>query len=243
LDVRHPPARLIVPALPEPGDTVRLAPAEAAHARARRLVAGDAVLLLDGSGRTAAAQVVRLTGDEMVVAVSSVMQGGASGPGIALFAAGLRAEKLAWMVEKATELGISAVTIVESERTQGFRASESLLPRLERVARESAKQCERADWPRIAGPVPLAQVLEHDSSAHRFFFDHAGARFPDRLPAEPSAIVIGPEGGWTDSERIAASSKRWSVVRLPAGKLRAETAAIAALVLFRAAIDAEKQET
>lgn len=242
MDVRDPRARLIVPALPGPGGTVRLAPAEAAHARARRLVSGDAVLLLDGSGRSAAAEIVVLKGDDVVVEVSSIVEAGASAPAITLYAAGLRAEKLAWMVEKATELGVTGVTIVESERTQRFRAGERLVPRLERVARESAKQCERADWPRIAGPLPLARVLEGESSVHRLFFDLSGAPFPDRVSAEPSAIVIGPEGGWTDSERDAASSRRWRVVRLPAGKLRAETAAIAALVLFRAAIEGGRRE-
>ena len=49
-------------------------------------------------------------------------------------------------------------------------------------------------------------------------------------------LLVGPEGGWTDAERGAARAAGWSAAALPAGKLRAETAAIAALVLARAAL-------
>ena len=61
VDVRDARARLIVAALPAPGETLRLAPEEAGHARARRLAAGDSVVLLDGSGREGVARIVRLS--------------------------------------------------------------------------------------------------------------------------------------------------------------------------------------
>jgi 16S rRNA (uracil1498-N3)-methyltransferase len=59
---------------------------------------------------------------------------------------------------------------------------------------------------------------------------------PARLAARSAAILVGPEGGWTEPERDAARRADWSVVCLPAATLRTETAAIAAVILARAAM-------
>jgi 16S rRNA (uracil1498-N3)-methyltransferase len=237
MDVRDARARLIVAALPQPEEVVRLARKEAAHARARRLAAGDPVLLMDGSGRVAAGHVLRLTNAEVLVQASEILDSPAATRAIALLVAGLRADRLAWLVEKATELGAARVTIVESERTQSFRANARLLPRLDRVAREAAKQCERADWPRVEGPISFHHAIDTDAAAQRFFLDLDGDPFPERAGDSDAALAVGPEGGWSDSERDEASSRGWRVVRLPAGKLRAETAAIAGLILLSAAME------
>ena len=232
---------MIVDALPEVGATVRLRPDEASHVRARRLAAGDPVLLLDGTGRCAAGRVVRRTRTETLVEVSRMIDAAPGLPSVGLYVAALRAERLSWLVEKATELGAACVTIVESERTQSFRATAGLLPRLDRVAREAAKQCERLDWPRIEGPVAFERALEAEESAERFLLDPAGDLFPRSVRGEAAALAVGPEGGWTDAERSDASNRGWKIVSLPAGRLRAETAAIGALLLLRASFEAGKR--
>ena len=236
LDVRHARARLIVPRLPEePGATLTIAGGEAAHARARRLAPGDSVVVLDGSGREALADVLSVTRGEATLTITEILRRESGGRPTSLFLAGLKPDRLAWAVEKATELGAADVTIVRSERTQAFRASPGLLPRLLRVARESAKQCGRADWPSVSGPLALERVLHEERFAHRFFLDFDGASFPRRLSAEPAALLVGPEGGWTAGERDDASRLGWKIVTLPAGRLRAETAVAAALTLVNAA--------
>jgi len=242
VDVRDARARLIVAALPAPGETLRLAPEEAGHARARRLSAGDSVVLLDGSGREGAARIVRLSRAEALVQVSEISPAPERGPRLSLLVSAVRAERLSWLVEKATELGAGRVTLVESGRAQSFRASARLLPRLDRIAREAAKQCERGEWPRISGPLPFARALEEDAG-HRLFLDFDGDRFPGDLVAAPAALLVGPEGGWTDAERNEASERGWRTVTLPAGKLRAETAAIAGLILLRAALEHGNRKT
>jgi 16S rRNA (uracil1498-N3)-methyltransferase len=208
---------------------------EAAHVRARRVAAGDSVVVLDGSGREALAEVVAVTRSEVTLVIGQIVRRESGSRPTSIFLAGLKPERLSWAVEKATELGAAEVTIVRSERTQAFRASPALLPRLERVARESAKQCGRPDWPSVSGPVAFERVVVDDRFAHRFFLDFDGASFPRRLSAEPAAILVGPEGGWTSGERDAASRHGWKVVTLPAGRLRAETAVAAALTLVNAA--------
>ena len=151
----------------------------------------------------------------------------------------MRAERLSWIAEKATELGAARLTLVASERTQRFRASEALVPRLARVAREAAKQSRRARaGPRSPGPVALARRAARRSAADtRLILDPSGEPFPGALcRASPTALLVGPEGGWTDAELAAALAAGWVAASLAAGKLRAETAAVAALTLARAAL-------
>lgn len=234
--MRLPRARLVVIPLPGAGEAARLLPEEAAHARARRLSAGDSVALFDGSGRQAQAILTRLDRRGGEVRVEEVFEAADPGPPIGLSVAGLRGGRLAWIAEKATELSVSRLTIVASGRTQSFRASRGILERLDRVAREAAKQCEAARWPEIAGPVGFERALSEDPFSHRLFLDVEGEPFPAALPGRPVVLLVGPEGGWTDAERQAARARGWTLAALPAGKLRAETAAIAALVLARAAL-------
>ncbi len=234
MGMRLPRARLVASPLPAAGETARLSLEEAAHARARRLQQGDRVILFDGSGREAEALLCRLDRGGAEVTVERILPAGDPAAPIALFVAGLRAERLAWLVEKAAELSAESVTLVATERTQSFRGSAAIVERLERVAREAAKQCESPRWPRIAGPIPLDRALSERPASHRLLFDREGEAFPSRASGRELTLLVGPEGGWTEPEREAARKAGWSVVALPAGTLRAETAAVAALVLARA---------
>lgn len=227
-------ARLIVPRVPEPGQSFRISGEEAAHARARRLAAGASVVLVDGSGAEAFGTVESVGPGRLDVRVESVGESPPDRlPPIHLLVAALRAERLAWIAEKATELGVARLTLVESDRTQSHRVSAASLPRLERVVREAAKQSERARWPSLDGPRPFSVAIREESSAHRFLLDSRGEIFPGELGAGSVAILVGPEGGWSEAEPAAALASGWAVASLAAGKLRAETAAVGALMLAR----------
>ncbi|HEY1435500.1 MAG TPA: RsmE family RNA methyltransferase [Thermoanaerobaculia bacterium] len=229
--------RLVVESLTAPGSACRIAGEEAAHARARRLVPGDPVVLVDGSGREAHGRVTGITRAGVEVAVEAVRDAAREPHGpIHLLVAAVRSERLAWIAEKATELGAARLTLVVSERTQRFRAGEGLVPRLERVVREAAKQAERASWPAIAGPIALDAVLASEAADTRLILDPSGEPFPATLGRGPAALLVGPEGGWTDAELGAALASGWVAASLAAGKLRAETAAVAALTLARTAL-------
>jgi len=233
--------RLIVASLPAPGELARVAAPEAAHARARRLAEGETVVLIDGSGREAIARVVRVGRDGCEARVESIADAApdAAVP-LHLLVAAVRPERLGWIAEKAAELGAARLTIVRTERTQSFRAQEGLIARLERIVRESAKQSGASRFTAVDGPVELADALGGSGSGSprgtQLILDPAGEEFPPRLPAEPAAILVGPEGGFTGAEIAAARAAGWRAVALPAGVVRAETAAIAAVVLARAAM-------
>ncbi|MGH9316159.1 MAG: RsmE family RNA methyltransferase [Thermoanaerobaculia bacterium] len=232
-------AYLIVSRLPRAGERILLPREEVSHARARRLSPGDAVVLLDGSGAAGEGVLVRLDARGAEVEVGRIHPKARSVPEISVFVAGVRAERLAWIAEKVTELSATRLVILRTERTQTFRAAALVLPRLERIVREAAKQCGGPRWPEVSGPVSLAEVLSRERASHIFLCDREGACFPSRLTAAPMALLVGPEGGWSDEERRAAREAGAITVAIPAGRLRTETAAVAALVLARAALGRE----
>ncbi|MDQ6893150.1 MAG: 16S rRNA (uracil(1498)-N(3))-methyltransferase [Acidobacteriota bacterium] len=232
-------ARFVVASLPAPGDSVRLPAEEAAHARSRRVARGEHVVLIDGSGREAEAEILSVRGGQTEVRVLEIRPPAASAPAeIWLGVAGIRAERLSWVAEKAGELGVACLSLIRTERTQTFRAGGGALARVERIVRESAKQSGSARWPRCEGPLGLEEALASPSVVTRLMLDPAGASFPREFPGRSVALLVGPEGGWTDSERDLARDAGWILSRLPAGALRADTAAVAAVVLARAAFGA-----
>jgi 16S rRNA (uracil1498-N3)-methyltransferase len=229
--------RLVIERITEVGGSCRITGEEVAHAHARRLRSGDSVVLVDGTGREAVGRVTRQTRQEIELSIESVVEGDADSlPSIALCVAAVRAERLSWIAEKATELGAARLTIVSSERTQRFRASAALYPRLARLVREAAKQADRSRWPAITGPVPLPELLHTESAGNRLILDSQGEMFPAALAPLETALLVGPEGGWSPADLDEALAAGWIAVSLAAGKLRAETAAVAALVLARSAL-------
>jgi 16S rRNA (uracil1498-N3)-methyltransferase len=237
VDLPVPGARFVVDALPAAGETCALGRDKAAHARARRLAAGDDVILVDGSGFEAFGRVAALGRDRLTVSVERVTTSASEAdPPVHLCVAAVRPERLAWIAEKATELGAASLLLVVSERTQRPRAGPGLVPRLRRVVEEAAEQSERARWPRIDEPIEFATALTRLSTVQRFLLDPRGEPFPAALPPRETALLIGPEGGWSDAEHEAAIAAGWVAASLASGKLRAETAAIAALTLARSAL-------
>lgn len=105
---------------------------------------------------------------------------------------------------------------------------------------EASQQSRRDQVPQVLEPVRFSDALS-SSAAVRLFLDEEGTGTPmlkSTGVAASYAILAGPEGGWTDSERNAAAEAEWIPVTLGAGILRAETAAIAALSVLRAVITA-----
>jgi 16S rRNA (uracil1498-N3)-methyltransferase len=237
LPVSGPLLRLVVDSLPAAGETCRIGGAEAAHAGARRLRRGDAVVLIDGSGREATGRVTARGAGSLDVAIEAVAVAPPDAvPPITLAVSAIRTERLAWIAEKATELGVARIAIVRSARTQAFRADAANAERLARVVREAAKQAESARWPSIGGPLALAEFLAGETSGNRLVLDSRGEPFPAALTGRPTALLVGPEGGWSQADLDAALSTGWVVASLAAGTLRAETAAVAALALARSAL-------
>jgi 16S rRNA (uracil1498-N3)-methyltransferase len=158
---------------------------------------------------------------------------------ITLCAALIKFDRFEWMVEKATELGVERILPVEASRSEkGLReASRKRAERWVRIARESSQQSRRVRAPEILDAVRF-EGLGAVEADYRFFLEEGGAPPllgalpPHRGQADRVAVLVGPEGGWTDSERQFAEAAAWQAVSLGPLVLRAETAAAAALAVL-----------
>ncbi len=166
----------------------------------------------------------------------------APGVRITLVPALIKFDRFEWLIEKATELGVAAIQPFEAARTEkGLgQAAGKRLARWQRIAIEASQQCRRPHLPVIQPPVRLAKALQTDANV-RFLLDEASSvPILKLMPAQKSvtdsvALLLGPEGGWTDEEREAALSANWLACSLGTTILRAETGALAALAVVQAA--------
>ena len=156
-----------------------------------------------------------------------------------LCAALIKFDHFEWMIEKATELGAVEIVPVETTRSErGLeRAAHKRVERWRRIALEASQQSRRAFLPEIHEPAELNEVLAGPADYRYALDENPGAAplasiLPDRRdPADSVAILVGPEGGWTDAERESFTSSAWTPVTLGPLILRAETAALAALAV------------
>ena len=156
-----------------------------------------------------------------------------------LLAALFKFDHFEWMIEKATELGVDRIVPVEAARSEKglFEASHKRSERWRRIAREASQQSRRTRLPEIAQSIGFERALA-EAANFRWFLDEDEAKpllaaLPQtRAAGDTAAILLGPEGGWTDSEREAARKAGWIPVSLGPQVLRAETAAAAALAVL-----------
>jgi 16S rRNA (uracil1498-N3)-methyltransferase len=153
-------------------------------------------------------------------------------------------DRFEWLIEKATELGVSTIQAWEAIRTDRGLAQASVkrLARWQKIALESSQQSRRARLPAIEPVTKLANALQVEAGV-RLLLDEDPAAPPilsvlreTRSSIAQAALVLGPEGGFTESERVEALDAGWQSCSLGPTILRAETAATAALAIVRAAL-------
>jgi 16S rRNA (uracil1498-N3)-methyltransferase len=199
-----------------------------------RLHQGDKLLLFDGQSGEWLARISAAEKRKMTLQVERQTREAETIPDVWLAFAPVKRSQTDWLVEKATELGAARLVPVITRRTIVDRVK---LDRLEAIAIEAAEQCGRTRLPQIDEPLPLKHLLEHgDASRTLYFADEGGGEWaPDAFTSGPCVILTGPEGGFTDEERVAIRSAPNSVpVSLGPRILRAETAALAALATYMA---------
>ena len=182
------------------------------------------------------AEIAEARGERVVFRVVEALPAVLSPVSITLCVSLIKFDRFEWMVEKATELGVGRILPVEAARSEKglFDASRKRSERWARIARESSQQSRRVRIPDILPAVRLERCLL-ESAAHRYFLDESVAPpLLREIPAErcdTAALLIGPEGGWSDAERQLAGAAAWRPVALGPLVLRAETAACAALAI------------
>ena len=171
---------------------------------------------------------------------------------VGLLLAVVKFDRFEWAIEKATELGVDAITPLAADRREKglLAASEKRAQRWERILAESAQQSRRIRVPNLEAGAKPRDAFRNSSAALKVMLsERAGAR-PLREVLEPAAIAqpgesaprvavaIGPEGGWTDAEFDAAAGAGFVEAALGANILRTETAVCAALAAVQYAFGA-----
>lgn len=198
-----------------------------------RLGPGDRVKLFDDRTGEWLAEIVEAGKKRVTLRIGERLREREDVPDLWLLFAPVKRGRIDWLVEKATELGVARLLPVVTRRTIVDRLN---LDRLRAHAIEAAEQCERTALPVLDEPRKLEPVLRDwpDGRALYFADEAGGERF---APASgPAAILIGPEGGFTEEERAAIRAvPQAHPVSLGPRILRADTAALAAVSLWMGA--------
>jgi 16S rRNA (uracil1498-N3)-methyltransferase len=164
-------------------------------------------------------------------------------PSIVLGQSLLKGDRMDWVIQKATELGVAGITPLVTDhavvRPRAGRVT-TQRARWQRIALEAAQQSERWDVPNILDPVPVADFLRtHREHGGRLMLCERDGGVPVGavpLPQDREAsivLLVGPEGGWREQEVATAQRHGFQPVTLGERILRAETAALAALSVIQ----------
>jgi len=223
---------------PIAAERVTLGGTEAHHLlHVMRAAAGDSVTLFDDSGAEFTAVIDKPGRSEVELQVTGRHEISRELPfqlnmGVAL----PKGDRQKWLVEKLTELGVTTLTPLETERGVAQPTS-AALERLGRTVIEAAKQCGRNRLMRIAQPQSWDEWISHvavapQEAAQRRIVAHPGGQSLSQIDLSrhlATQLAIGPEGGFSDAEIFAARRADWQLVDLGPRLLRVETAAVALL--------------
>lgn len=226
---------------------------EAAHhlGRVLRAEAGQLYELSDGNSIWLA-RTENIGRDEVQFLLVEQLAAPVAAVHVELLLAVVKFDRFEWAIEKATELGVDAITPLAADRCEKglVAASEKRAQRWGRILEESAQQARRTRIPSLAAAAKSRDAFRDSGAGLKVLLsERAGAR-PLREVLEPTAsappgdsaprvvVAIGPEGGWTDAEFAAAASAGFAASALGANILRTETAVCAALAAVQYAFRA-----
>lgn len=234
----------------QPG-LVELSESEAVHAlRSRRLGWGDRITLFNGRGQLGhgvimpAERAATAGGGRRVarasIHVEHVERVQPVARRLTLIVAACKGERLQWLVEKCSELGVTRIVFADFEHSVVHLAERSI-PKLARTAIEACKQCGRAHLPELRAGLSLCSALEASRPAAMLVANPGpqscalGAWVQENRDACDLAAVVGPEGGLSEPELARLAAAGAVLLRLAPHTLRVETAAVAVAAAWAAA--------
>jgi len=229
--------------------TATLVGAQAEHlARVLRAQPGMEADVVAG-GHVFHAEVVAVAPQEVRLNLIAELEADPALP-ITLVMSVFKFDHMEWGIEKATELGVSAIAPVIARRTEKHlaQAAEKRVERWRRIAKEAAQQSRRSDVPVIYEPEPLMARARIPSYASRIVLAEQERSTTLRALVEEAAeaarnqmptleLAFGPEGGWAPEEEALFDTTGWRPASLGPRILRAETAAIAALAIVASCLE------
>jgi 16S rRNA (uracil1498-N3)-methyltransferase len=217
------------------GGLITLEGDEARHlARVRRVSEGALVELFDGAGFPVVAKVTAIGKSSVSLQPEApAIEDPAPALTLTLASAAPKGDRIDWLIEKATELGVARFLPILTGRSV-VDPRTAKLDRLRRSVIEACKQCGRNRLMAIEPAIPWAELVALSGRTDHSFLAHPGGlAFPyvGNTESLASALVaIGPEGGFTDDEVSQARASGFTVIGLGSSLLRIETAALTACV-------------
>lgn len=224
----------------EPNRSIELEAGPAHYiARVLRMRVGDQLILFNGCGGQYRATIEAVDKKSVVVATGEFEAlERESNLQLHLGIAMSRGERMDWVIQKATELGISAISPLLSERTEvklkGDRQDKKL-KHWQQIATSACEQCGRNRVPLVHPPQALEQWLAAVQADVKLVLHHrAGTATPPATSPRSIALLVGPEGGLSASEITAAELAGFNPLQLGPRVLRTETAPLAAIAILQA---------
>lgn len=199
-----------------------------------RMKIGDEVLLTDGKGNKANAQIVDDNRKRCVVQVDAVETEEASKPTVSIAISIVKnSSRFEWFLEKATEIGVNEIIPLLCDRTEKekFRYD-----RMKGILTSALLQSQQAWLPDLHEPKPFAQVVKNATQENKFIahcLPNEKTQLSSITRSSSSLILIGPEGDFTPAEIELALTNGFTPVALGNTRLRTETAGIVAATLLK----------
>ena len=220
------PRRFFCEHWPAVGESFELSDEVARHVRVLRLKRGDSIMLFN-EGRQVSAVIEEVSGSTVVCAVLFELDATPPDEPLILILALAKSKQLQNAVRAATELGVSEIRLMTTERSvPTWRSAEAKRARLNKIVVEAARQSGRSDVPMLAGPVAFEEAIVVPADCAKFAFA-LSADPPDPSHEQTrsmTAVVVGPEGGLTLDECDVLRAHGYRCVRLGNTILRVETA-------------------
>ncbi len=227
---------------PQPGNPINLSPLAHQLHQVLRLTPGQRIIVLDNRGQEFTAELTAIERHRVEGVCLEARPGqGEPTTHLTLFQCSLKADKFEWVLQKGTELGVSAFTPVISERSV-VRPAGALVKKYDRwreILREAAEQSGRSRIPRLNAPLGWDEAVRTATGVRLVAWESLSAveRATRPLPVracDTISLAVGPEGGLTGDEIGLARADGWQVFSLGQRTLRAETAALAATAALMA---------
>ena len=214
--------------------------AAAAHiVRVLRLRIGDSLTVFDGGGGEYPARIADFGKGTVVIQAGAHQPSERESPlGVTLVQGISRGERMDWVMQKATELGVCRIVPLITERTVVRLDEHQIENRLRHwraIVVSACEQCGRNRVPEVTGPTTLERYLAAPSSERRLLLSPSGTLRVQELDRGLAALalLVGPEGGLSEAEQQRAHAAGFAALRLGPRVLRTETAAIAALTALQ----------
>lgn len=221
------------------GDTVLLEESASHHlSKVLRMQVGRELIVFNGAGGEYSATIAEITKKAVQILVGEHTSDNRESPLQLELAIGIsRGERFEWVLQKATELGVTKITPLITERTEvkvsGDR-QEKMQERWQQILISACEQCQRNILPQLNAPVPVGDWLKTVDSEACFVLHHRNSQgLPANKKPQSVTLLIGPEGGLSDSEIDAALARQFTALTLGPRVLRTETAPIAAISLVQ----------